>query len=274
MKLLKTALLFFAVMPVFVSCATLGDLVRIFVIESGEGALRKAVHRREIRAEMRKYAGVLYPGRTKTVMYGRDYSIIGPPSTLRVYLYLRPGTYSRETVTAVRDGLVAFFERNTWEARGMYGYWGSCRIEFILGKGGKTVYILKSEVNQSDWEEHRLDSDILPRMLRGKTIRNEELDTLLGRHTDCLDMEQSVYMYNAVNFDIDFRFVVREGYDPETIVALGDGLADFFDRNRQKLTDEYGRFDMIQVFFFIERNRPILFFFLDNRDNKWVWVRQ
>ena len=111
MKRVKIALLFFAVLVMFGSCAT------------AQQRQMRAMHTKEIHEYLDRYSDILDIARSEVNVSGRIYGAFqGPPSGINLRLYLRHDHENRETVTRIRDGLIDFFHENDREARGETGF--------------------------------------------------------------------------------------------------------------------------------------------------------
>jgi len=95
MKNSNLTLLLFIVVLILNSCVSLPG--------------NKTLHKKAISEELIKYSDFLYLSRTRYEMCNRWYSYFGPPPYLGLNLYLRTNCGNRETVTVIRDGLIAYF---------------------------------------------------------------------------------------------------------------------------------------------------------------------
>jgi hypothetical protein len=241
MKLMKLAPAFLAVILIFVSCET--TQLRI-------------LHNKEIRAKTHKYSDVLDAARSKICLDGAIYHIFNSAEPkVFLSLYLKPGNDNRETIIAVRDDFIAFFGNNSWEVRGD-GYPNVITIEFLAEENGedKILYRVYNGYEWSDqWRDDSPDGGFQSWVWNPGTgtpfMRKNihELDILLNKYSDILDIEQSDGFHSGTDFiRINIHFTV----DPyhETLAGdMRDELVIFFNNNHMKLTEEYGPFNRIGI---------------------------
>lgn len=260
--------------------ATVTFFLVVLVFGSCEEAIEKSMHNKEIRVELGKYADVLDLERVKIDFIGGAYKFFSSAeSRIDMVLYLKPGRSSHETITAVRDGVVAFFDNNFWETRGRYSFPDQVIIDFVVedDEEMKIIYRAYTIIDPiyegyewfGRWRDDSPDGgfvDIInhidfkymrnpPRSSIGepimrRTISDEEFDILLDKYSDRIDTEQSIYSYSGTNFIIVDLYARTGSHTDIMEREIVDVLALFFTCSSKKLTEEYGSFASIRIFFF------------------------
>jgi hypothetical protein len=203
MKLMKPVLIFFVVCLTFGSC---------------EQARLRKVHDREIRAELAKYSDILDTAKSEIHLEGgRYYFFNSAQSEILLSLYLNPGNDDRETIVAVRDDLVIFFENNSWETRERYGF----QATNGLSDGGtiRRTAVFRINICREEFTVCMILLAALEPPFIRKKIHNEELDILLNKYSDILDIEQSGGFHSSTDF-------IRKGYslDPICVILIKRGI--------------------------------------------------
>ena len=249
MKPFKVILLLLAVILAFASCGTIK---------------KRYMHKQELRTELRKYSDVLDLARTEIDIRGSGYYFFSSAMpVLNLYLYLKPGLNNYETVTGIRDGLVVFFNNNTWKTRGKKGYPEYIRVTFMANENGgaQLLYELATRgielakiyiPNFSGYEwigrwggdSHGGKWDTPMR----RAVHDDELDVLLAAYSGSLGIEQSECYHSGTGY-VKMVLTIRYDYDSEAVLAMRNGLVEFFRDRYNELAKEYGRFDMIEVIF-------------------------
>jgi hypothetical protein len=291
MKPIKVALLFIAVVLNFGSCYTMKN---------------RNMHDRVLRAELIKYSDVLDIARTEIYFKGMSYYWFEriPP---RVYLslYVKSDHNNRETLITIRDELIDFIKKS-WEPTSET-YWlpKSVAINFTLGET-KNFYSIAYEENYGWYELWHINFFDKPfdkkdnvisftfdfgKPLVGRTI--EELDALLGKYLNSMDVEQFDSYHSgkggrAGKDYIEIWIFVPNNYNLETVLAIRDDFINFFEDNRQELIEKYGQFNRIYIDFYImgdviyrmtarkqrEMKLPMVVYELHHKNNEWFERRK
>jgi hypothetical protein len=244
------------------------------------------MHKREISVELDKYSDILDLTRTKIHFSGRGYYIGGSLPFISFSLYLKPENNNRETLIAIRDGLITFFNNNL-KRRG-YGFACGITINFLLEEAGETQYLYNlSRLFSSDkiWLElwYPLIKPIngftefnhtlyFGKPLTGRTIHNEELDALLGKYFNSLGFER-FDAYHSGRDNITMWFIIQGDYNQGKVFsAIRNDFINFFENNRQELIEEYGQYDAIHISFYrIKDGYPREVYYMHYERNEWKW---
>ena len=258
MKPIKVVLLFFAVVLILGSCETIQT---------------RNSHNRELRAELCKYSDVLDLERTEIFFKGRGYYLRGSAPSIYLSLYVKPEHSNRETIFAIRDELIDFFEKY-WDTTSKR-HWLSYRvaINFTLGET-KTYYSVMhytsrwfgrwySELFGKPIEENSYINEDSKMNKFGKPIIEDrtiqELDTILRPYINSMDIEQFDGYHSGAEWPpnwsqkspkIDIWLLVSNNYNCRTVFAIRDDFVNFFENNQQELIEKYGQFDTIRINFY------------------------
>ena len=267
MKPVKAAFLFLAVILNFGSCETIQT---------------RNSHNREIRAKLDKYSDVLDLARTEIHFSGKVYYLRGSAPSIYLSLYVKPEHSNRETIFAIRDELIDFFENHSWKTtRGVYrfidSFYGRVAINFTLGET-KTYYSMSHSSNMG-WFE-RWYSELFGKPITENSYINEdsymrrfgkpligglgtiqELDILLRPYINSMDVEQFDGYYS--DGFIKIWLLIPYNYNRETVLAIRNDFVNFFENNRQELIEKYGQFDTIHINFY--RMEDIIFRITDRK---------
>jgi hypothetical protein len=241
--------------------------------------------------EMAKYSDILDTARSKIYLRGKRYYLINSamPEIL-LSLYLKPDNNNSKTIIMIRDDLVLFFGNNSWEERGRECYPNVITIEFVLEEGGEDkilyrVYRYREPIFPGygwfeQWRDNSQDGGFRDLFYdnRGmgspfmrKNIHNEELDFLLDKYSDIIDVEQSGGFHSGTDF-IGMCIYINSDDLTGGILAgeIMDDLVVFFNNNHEKLKVEYGPLNLLRMDFYTLGG--ILFsysFRYNNQNERW-----
>jgi hypothetical protein len=273
MKPIKIVLTFLVIIITLGSCAT-------------EETRRRNDHDKKLRLELVKYSDILDIASSKIYFIGGDYNFWHSTRTrLLMSLFLKPSSNNRETITAVRDELIAYFE-NSRES-----YPVIITIEFVLGESNILYRVYRHDrLNWPSYEwfeqwRNSLSDGGFPYLLSDnpdmgtpfmrRTIHNEELGKLLEKCSDVIDIEQSGAFHSGTNL-IGINIYSMDYPIPEEIEQMiVNDLLGFFDNNYEKIRDEYGPFNMMKIDWFYSGRRTGTFRFeyFEYNEQKERWGR-